>query len=222
MKQTVIMNEQTSQNLITKKRLLQISGVLGIVGGLLYILIQFIHPEETLAQVSTVSWVIVSVLSMIMSLCILIGVCGLYLNKVERINVLGFIGMILFNIFWFLSIIFSFNEAFVYPLLTRDAPMFLEGMLSLFGNPIYVEELGVFPLLTSVAGGLYILGSILLGITLTISKVYPKWMTILLTLSAIATIGASFVPHPIDRLFALPMGVAFIGFGYEVVKKNKH
>lgn len=222
MKQTAAIEKEKMKKLITGERLLQACGVFAIIAGILYILIQFIHPEESVTVVSTSFWLIVALLTTIMSLCSLLGVFGIYLNKIESIGLIGFIGMCLFNIFWFLSATFSFNEAFIYPLLTQDAPQFLEGMLSLFEEPVYTEQLGVFPLLTSLVGGFYILGSILFGISLYVSKAYPRWITILLTFAAVATIGAAFVPHPIDRLFALPMGIAFISLGYELFKENKN
>lgn len=190
------------------------TGVMAVIAGIIYMVIQLIHPVDHISSVNTNLWVVVACLTMAMSLFSLIGVTGVYLRQAKEVRWLGFVGFILFNLFWLISMVFSFIEAFVLPLLTSDAEKFVEGMVGLFGGTISEVNLGIFPILAPVAGVLYMLGGLLLGIATFRARVFPRLAGILLAVASVITLASAIIPHPLERVLAIPMGAALVWFGY--------
>ncbi|NLC05404.1 MAG: hypothetical protein GX778_02640 [Erysipelothrix sp.] len=62
----------------------KLSGILSILAGILYILIQIIHPDETLEMVNSQQFFIVGVLTMIMAIFSIIGLLELTYYKSKR------------------------------------------------------------------------------------------------------------------------------------------
>ncbi|WDH82611.1 hypothetical protein [Paenibacillus urinalis] len=196
------------------------AGLSAMMAGLLYIVIQFIHPPDDLSSVNSSSWVMVACLTLVMSLSSLIGMTGVYMRQVKEAGWLGLIGILLFDLFWLISFAFSFIEAFVMPLLTADAGTFVEGMLGIFDGKESAAHLGIFPALAGLAGGMYMLGGLLLGIAIFRARVLPRMAGILLACAAAATLATSIIPHPLDRMMAVPMGVALIWLGYALYVRS--
>ncbi|MFC3773236.1 hypothetical protein ACFOSW_31680 [Paenibacillus sp. GCM10012303] len=214
-------NKEGSKSIITAHVLVRWSGFMAIIAGILYIVIQFIHPTDHISSVNTNSWVVIACLTIAMSLFNLIGIAGIYISQAKEAGWLGLVGFLLFNLFWLISIIFSFIEAFVLPLLTNDAAKFVEGMVGLFGGTVSEVNLGIFPLLAPIAGVLYTLGGLLLGIATLRARVLPRLSAILLAFAAVVTLAAAIIPHPLDRALAIPMGVALIWMGYVIWSRRK-
>ncbi|MFC4598765.1 hypothetical protein [Cohnella hongkongensis] len=207
-------NAKESKSAPTAAGLLGWAGLLAILAGILYIVIQFIHPSEQISSVDSASWVIVACLTVAMSLFSLIGVTAIYARQARESGWLGLAGFLLFSLFWLASIAFSFVEAFVLPLLTTEAPKFVEGFLGIFGGAESEVPLGVLPALAPIAGALYLLGGLLLGIATFRAGVLPRMAAVLLAFGAVATLAGAVIPHPLDRILAAPMGLAFIWLGY--------
>jgi len=199
---------------VTSAGLIRWAGLSAILAGILFIVIQFVHPSEQLSSVSSVSWVVVACMTIAMSLFFLIGITGIYTRQVAENGWLGLAGFIIFCLFWLASTAFSFVEAFVLPLLTTEAPKFVEGFLGIFGGADSEVYLGGLPVLAPIAGVLYLLGGLLLGIATFRAGVLPRWAAALLAFGAVVTLAAAIIPHPFDRILAVPMGLAFIWLGY--------
>lgn len=197
------------------------AGVSLMIAGLFYAFVQFIHPKDELSAVSTSTFVVVAVLSIIMALFSMHGIYGLYRKQASKIGLLGFIGMMLFNLFWLVSAMFSFVEAFVLPLIVGENAEFVLGLVELFSDTNNsTANLGIFPVLASLSAVFYVGGSLLLGIQTIRHNYFSKIPAYIFAASALLTILASFVPYPINRVFALPMSVAFIWLGYELLKSK--
>jgi len=209
-----IQNIEVSKRGLTTAVLIRWAGLFAIIAGTLFIAIQLIHPTEHISSVNTNLWVIVGSLTSAMSLFSLIGILGIYTRQVRESGWLGLAGVLIFSLFWLLAMVFSFIEAFVLPLLTTDAPRFVEGFLGIFGGSISEVNLGILPILAPLAGGMYLLGGLLLGIATLRASVLPRLAGALLAFSAVVTLGASIIPHPLDRILAVPMGIALIWLGY--------
>lgn len=211
----VDMKSQKENNFkITESILIRWTGVSAILAGILYMGIQLIHPPDQLSSVNSDVWVIVAGLTLAMSLFSLIGITGIYATQVKESSWLGLIGYSIFSLFWLSSIAFSFIEAIVLPPLTTAAPMFVEGFLGIFGGTQSEVNLGVLPALAPLAGGLYLIGGLLLGIATYRAGVLPRRAGALLAFGAVVTLAAVVIPHPQDRILAAPMGLALIWLGY--------
>lgn len=58
---------------MNQKTLYKLSGILSILAGILYILIQFIHPDETLEMLNRSQFLNVGILTMVMAIFSIIG-----------------------------------------------------------------------------------------------------------------------------------------------------
>ncbi|KAB2331276.1 hypothetical protein [Bacillus mesophilum] len=205
----------------TAESFIKFAGLCAILAGLLYISIQFFHPADQLSSVNTNLWMIAAVITISFSLFSLIGILGIYLKQAEETRWLGLIGWVTFSLFWFISLNFSFIEAFVLPLLTHDAPRFVEGITGIFGGLQSEVNLGIFPILAPIAGILYTVGGLIFGIATFRAGVLPPMAGALLASSAVITLAAAVIPHPFDRLLAIPMGIAFIWLGTALCYSRK-
>lgn len=77
---------------VTSTSLFRLAALAAVVAGALFAGIQFIHPDDDVATVTTGAWALVAALTFVMALAGLVGVTGLYLRQVERSGLLGLIG----------------------------------------------------------------------------------------------------------------------------------
>lgn len=198
---------------VTVSTLIRSAGLSAVLAGLLYITIQFIHPEETLAAVSTDSWVIVALLTVAFAVLGLVGVTGIYLRQTEESGILGLLGFLCLGLFFLLPITFSFAEAMILPLIVNDAPGFVENFNGLFNGEGTDGTLGALESISTVAGVLYLAGGAMFGIALFRARILWSWAAILLIVGAVIAPLTALVPHEVGRFAALPVGVALVGLG---------
>jgi hypothetical protein len=212
-KKTVIKESRVT---ITASKLIRWAGLAAIGAGILYIAIQAIHPLDVFSSVTTSQWAVTHYLSIVMDLLGLLGIAGLYARQVEKSGWLGLAGYLLFSLFWALSMAFHFIEAFISPVVANVAPKFVEGLLGIVTSVPSEINLGALPvvyMLTGIAG--YLLGGLLFGIATFRAGILPRWAGALLTFGTILPIlGSSLLPHPYDRIFAVPVGLALAWLGY--------
>lgn len=211
--QTAIM---THNGTIPPSKLIRWAGLAAISAGILYIAIQAIHPSDAITSVTTTQWATVHYLSMLMDILSLLALTGLYSQQVEESGWLGLAGYLLFSLFWLLSLAFHFVEAFISPVLATVAPQFVEGLLGMVNGTPSEISLGAFPVIYMLTGiGGYLLGGLSFGIATYRAGVLPRWSGALLAVGTILPIfGSELVPHPYNRIFALPVGLALIWMGY--------
>jgi hypothetical protein len=192
------------------------AGVSAMAAGIIFAGIQPVHPLDTLESVTTTQWAIIQSLKTAMCVFGLFGLTGLYARQAHAAGWLGLAGYLLFNLFYLLTLPFAYTEAVLLPLLASEAPTFVAGFLGIFnGNPVETG-LGALPALYGLAGfGGYVLGGLLFGIATVRAGVLPRWPAVLLAAAAVSPpLVAWLLPHPLDRMLAVPMGVALAWLGY--------
>ena len=97
-------------------------------------------------------------------------------------------------------------------MLSQKAPSFVDNTLGLARTG--EANIGALGPTYAVVGVLYLFGGLGFGIATVRAKVLPSWPAALLAITALLTPLAALLPHAIQRLAAVPMGVAFIGLGY--------
>lgn len=197
------------------------TGVAAIIAGCIYLVIQLLHPSDTLSSVTTPMWVIVHVLSMVMDLAAIIALTGIYALHAYKFRIFGFIGYILFSLFFGLSLAFHFVEAFVLPVLTTGASKFIEGIQGLVTGVASEVDLGVIPIIYTIAGLSYLLGGFILGLSLFRANIVPRTAGLLLAIGALITLLGAIIPHPLDRVMAIPVGLALVWIGRSMVAMNR-
>jgi len=210
-RQTVI---KESNMKITSSKVICWSGLAAMASGLIYVAIQPIHPTDILSSVTTTQWAIVHYLSLTMDFLGLLGMAGLFAKQVNKVGWLGLAGYLLFSLFYALALAFHFVEAFISPLLATEAPKFVAGLLGMVtGTPSEVS-LGAIPMVYGLLGVAYLLGGVLFGIATFRAGILPRWAGALLAIGAALTLAGVVVPHPFDRIFAVPVGLALARLGY--------
>ena len=106
---------------ITTTSLTRGAGLSAVVAGLLFIVIQLIHPHEDVAAVTTTGWIVVALLTMAMSVLLLVGLTGMYLRQVTETGLPGLVGFLLFGSTFVLTIAVTFVEVFVLPRLADQS-----------------------------------------------------------------------------------------------------
>jgi hypothetical protein len=193
-----------------------------MVAGIIFAGIQPIHPPDVLASVTTPQWVIIQSLKMVMCLLGLLGVAGLYARQAKETGWLGLTGYLLFSLFYALTMAFVFAAAFIVPLLATEAPKFVEGFLGIINGSASEVNLGALPTLYTLTGLVgYVLGGLLFGIATLRAGILPRWAAGLFAVGAVAPFVLAVLPHPLDRTFAVPMGIALVGLGYALWSERR-
>lgn len=206
---------------VTSAKLSRAAAFCAVLSGLLYIAIQFIHPEETLEAVSTDSWVVVALLTVAMAVLGLVGVTGIYLRQTEETGILGLLGYLSLGLFFLLPIAFSFAEALILPLIASDAPGFIENFNGLFNGEGTDGTLGALESISLVAGVLYLAGGVLFGLAVFRARILWSWAALLLVAGAVIAPLTALVPHEVGRFAAVPVGLALIGLGLSLWSDRK-
>lgn len=198
---------------MTRTKLYRAAGVAAVVAGLIFVLLQFIHPDETVENVTTSTWKAVHVLTMVMTVLALVGVLGIYLRQVNESGVLGLIGVVLYGCGFFIIYGFSFVEAAVLPQLADTDPRYVADVIELTATGQADGELGGLAAGNVASGVTYILGGVLFGVALWRARVLWRWAAALLVIGALSTSLIQVLPESLDRMVAIPVGVAWAGLG---------
>ena len=207
----------------TASNLIRWAGLAAMSSGILFIVIQLIHPLDVLSSVTTAQWAIAHYVGVAMAFLGLLGIAGLYARQVEAAGWLGLVGYLLLSLFYALTLAFQFAEAFISPLLVTTAPAFVEGLLGIANGHPTEMNLGALPTIYSLTGiGGYVLGGLLFGIATFRAGILPRWAAGLLAFATVSPLLlASLFPHPLDRILAVPMGLALAWLGYALWSERR-
>ena len=206
---------------VTAPSLIRWSGLAALVAGLIFAVIQPIHPPDVVASVTTGAWAIITPLKTAMCLLFLIGISGIYARQVNEAGWLGLVGFLLLIVCWWIQTAFVFAEAFIAPPLASTAPHFVDGLLGISYGHTGGIDLGALPAIYGFMGILYMLGGLLFGIATLRARVLPRWPAGLLALAAALTPAAALLPHAVQRLAAIPVALAIAWLGYALLTERR-
>ena len=199
---------------ITGQGVIRSAGLAAVAAGVLFAAIQPIHPADVLASVTTGTWARIMSLKLIMCILFLAGTAGLYARQAERAGWGGLAGFLLFGLSWALQTGYVFAELFILPLMATTAPQFVDSFLGIFNGTPGEMNIGALGPVYGLVGIFYMLGGLLLGIATFRAGILPRWPASLLAGTALLTPAAALLPHEIQRLAAVPMGLAVAWLGY--------
>ncbi len=173
------------------------SGLAAIVGGVLAVLsdlVSFLVPDyENFSETATTgAYTVESVLFLLATVLLLLGLVGLYASQAEAAGVLGLVAFLVAFLGTALVVGAIWAETFVAPSVAEVAPEFLDEEP---GGRLGLGFLLSFPLSA--------LGWLLFGVATYRARVYPRWAAILLMVGA----ALSFLPLPI-----LGVAIGVLGF----------
>jgi hypothetical protein len=206
---------------VTTTTLTRAAGLAAVAAGLLFILIQFIHPQEGAASVTTTAWTVTHALGVVMAALTLVGISGMYLRQVRETGLPGLIGFVLFGSCYLLITAFEFVEAFVLPAVADQAPQFVDDFLAIAATGVIVGDVVALVMASAVTGVTYVLGGLLFGVALFRAGILARWAAVLLAVGSVGTLSVSVLPLALDRLIAVPLGVALAGLGYSLWREQR-
>src|SRR5215210_1512430 len=207
---------------ITASKLIRWAGFSAMVAGILFVVIQPIHPPDTLSSITTSTWAIVHYLTIAMAILGLLGITGIYARQVEEAGWLGLVGYLLFSLFPLLTIAVVFAEAFILPLLATEAPTFVHGFLGLHGGYASEVNLGALQALPALSGLAVLLGCLLFGIATLHAGILPRWAAGVFAFGGpVSALVVSLLPHELERLAAAPIGVGLAWLGYALWSERR-
>lgn len=197
------------------------TGLAALAGGVIYAGIQPIHPADVLSSVTTSAWAIIQPLKTVMAFLFLVGISGLFIRQAEKMGWLGLAGFIMLAVCWALEMCFIFANALILPLLAGQAPEFVVSYVGTASGVPGEMDIGVLVPLFLGVGMLYMLGGLLFGIATWRARILPRWPAILLAAASAATPAALLLPHDIQRLAAMPVGLALAWLGYALWSERR-
>jgi hypothetical protein len=206
---------------ITASNLIRWTGLSAMAAGIIFAGIQPIHPPDVLASVTTSAWAIITSLKLVMCFFFLLGITGIYARQVEESGWLGLAGYLLFSLSWALQTGFVFAEPLILPVLATAAPKFVDSYLGVVNGTPGEMNIGALVPIYSLVGIFYLLGGLVFGIATFRARVLPRWPAGLLAVVAVLTPAAGLLPHAIQRLAAVPMGIAVAWLGYALWSERR-
>ena len=201
---------------VTTTKLTRAAGLCAVAAGLLYVVVQLIHPDETVEEVTTTVWIVTHWLTLAMGVFALIGISGMYFRQVTETGVLGLIGFLLFGGFFLMVVAQAFVETVVLPAISEEAPGYVNDYLAAVVGRTVRGDVGSFTVVNALTSPLYLLGGFLLGVALYRARILARWAALLLAIGAPAAALVAVLPESLDRLLAFPVGIALAGLGYSL------
>ncbi|WP_235885413.1 hypothetical protein [Paenibacillus cymbidii] len=206
---------------ITASNLIRLAGIATMLAGLLFIVVQMIHPADIISSVGTGRWAIVHYLGVAMCFLGLLGITGIYARQVDKAGWLGLAGYLLVCMFYALTMAFQFIEAFVSPPLAAESPIYVEGLLGIPSGNVGDINVGSLETIYSATGIMYLLGGLLFGIATFRAGILSRRASALLAIGTLLPLPlSSLIHHPYDRILAVPVGLSLVWLGYSAWSKR--
>lgn len=206
----------------TASKMIRWTGLAAMAAGIIFAIIQPIHPPDIVASVTTGTWATVHTMGVAMCLFGLLGIAGLYARQVEEVGWIGLVGYLLFSLFFALTLAFQFVEALVSPVLATVAPTFVEGFLGIITGAPSQVDLGAIPSVYAVTGVTYLLGGLLFGFATMRAGILPRWAGALVAAGGpLAALMVALLPHAVERFAAVPMGVGLAWLGFALWSERR-
>jgi hypothetical protein len=205
---------------ITTTKLTRAAGLSAVVGGLLFIAVQFKHPHLDATFTTTTEYAVRESMKIFMAVLSLIGITGIYLRQVRQMGVLGVVGYLVFGAGYLTLLSVQMIGVFVLPDLAAAQPGYVNDVLAVATSGTPIGDVSRMQTL-SMVGITYIVGGTLFGIALFRAGVLARWASVLLSVGAVATVLTPQLPMVAQRLFAIPVSVALIGLGYSLWREQR-
>lgn len=205
---------------VTGPGLIRAMGLVAILAGALFVLVQIIHPPETVEAVAGEAWPMVHYITFAMLALFVVGVIGIYARQVERVGWVGLIGFSTLMFGLLLNIAGAAIEAFVEPLLATSNPPFVNAFNAMVMGTAYDVDLGTIPVVWSAGSLGFMAGTLLLGIASLRAGVLSRWASGVFAFGLVIGLPAANVLGNV-RLAAIPISVGLAWLGYSLWSERR-
>jgi len=196
---------------MSSQPLIRWSGIALVLGGLVQIVIGFLHPDENApGSLLNPMFATVHLIAAVGFMATAFGLIGLYLRQVEAGGKLNIIAFLIAFVGTVLTVGFVIDEAFFLVDLAQRNPAVQT--LNDFAPNATPAVQGYLPVLL---GGLmvYLLGWILTGIAAFRAGVFPRWIGVLIGIGVVLTFGSLAGAHIVRVIGGVVFGAGLIGAG---------
>ena len=205
---------------VTAPALIRSSGLAAVLAGLMFVVIQPLHPADALASVSTDAWAIIHYATLVMLLLFVVGITGMYARQVQRLGWLGLAGFVALSLGLLLTAAGAVIEVFVAPLLVESQPEFVHGFLGMvMGHPTGAD-LGAIPMLWSAASAGFLGGTLLFGAANFRAGILSRWASAIFTVGLFASAPVAALLNT-PRVAAVPIGIGLAWMGYSLWSEQR-
>ena len=184
---------------ITTTTLTRAAGIAAIAGGLIFIVVQINHPLLDAAFTTTAEYTVRETAKIMMAVCSLVGIAGIYLRQVRQTGALGLIGYVLLSVGYLTILSVQVIGVFVLPDLAARQPDYVNDVLAVATSSAPIGDVSQLQTLSHV-GITYIIGGIVFGIALFRADILARWACVLLSVGAVATLATPLLPELTQRL----------------------
>lgn len=207
--------------IVNASRLTNTAAIAAIAAGLIFMLIQPLHPADTLASVTTGAWVAVHLLTLVMLVLFVVGVSGIYVSHVEKMGLLGLAGYLVLVTGLLLSAAGAVIEAFVEPVVALVQPEFVLDMMGMVERHPTGGDLGAIPTLGSASSACFLGGVVVFGIATFRAGILSRWASAIFTLGLFAMAPAIGLLGLSPRFAAFPIGFGLTWLGYSLLTRDR-
>lgn len=200
---------------VTSNGVIRAAGIAAVVAGMMFVVIQPLHPDDVLASVTTDAWAIIHYASLVMVTLFVVGITGIYARQVEKLGWLGLAGYVVLVIGLLLTAIGGVIEAFVQPLIASNNPDFVQGMLDMVHGHPTETPLGSIPLVWNASSAGFLGGTLLFGIANFRARILSRWGSAIFAVGMLAAAPVvAVLGNP--RVAAVPIGIGLAWLGYSL------
>lgn len=207
---------------ITTTKLTQAAGIAAATAGSIFIAVQINHPAFNTYVSDTHEWVLRCSAKAVMTVLALAGITGMYLRQARQMKAVGLVGFVVFALGYLLMFCTEMIAVTVLPGLTHSNPSFVNDVVVASGGGKAHASIGNLQTLFNLTGACYMLGGLLFGIALLRAHILPRWASVLLAVSTVATAALKVLPMSFNRPMAVPEGVALIALGVSLWREQRH
>lgn len=205
---------------ITASKLIRGTGLAAVLAGLMFVVIQPLHPADVLASVTADAWALIHYATLVMLLLFVVGITGIYARQVEQLGLVGLAGFIVLTVGLLLTAIGGVIEAFVQPLIAASDPAFVQGMLDMVHGHETSANLGAIPLVWNASSAAFLGGTVLFGVANFRAGVLSRWASVVFAIGLFGSAPvAALVGNP--RVAAVPIGIGLAWLGYSLVTERR-
>ena len=207
---------------VTAPKLIRWAGLSAVVAGLMFVVIQPLHPPDELASVTTDAWATIHYLTFVMLVFFIFGITGIYARQVEAAGWLGLVGYLVLSVGLLTQMPFGFVEAFIQPGLASRDPETVEALLGLINGSTNAVDLGALPTLYSISGLLFLGGTLVFGAAIFRARILSRWAAALFAVGGPALgLVAGLFSDELQRLTAVPIGLGLAWLGLSLWSEGR-
>ena len=206
---------------ISASRLTAIFGLCAAAAGAIFIGVQINHPPADVAHLVTTEMTIRMTAKVLFCALALAGLAGMFLRHRGRFGRLGRVGYSLLSIGFLAMLVQECMIGYYLPTIASSKPVYVQHVLNGAMAHGASSGIGAWQGLFLIAGVGYSLGGLVFGIALYRAGVLARWACVLLAYGTTSALALAALPESFSRPFAVPTGVALIGLGVSMWRRER-